>query len=103
MIVDTMMRLKPVADNTSVTVHFRRVGQFLGLRTSWWPEKATRKGSSSLSGIGTSGLGRMASYMSGMGVVVIASSGGDIERNREKGGVGVWCVGKRGFLSDDLI
>jgi len=31
MIVDTMMRLNPVAERTSVTVHFFVVGQFLGL------------------------------------------------------------------------
>jgi hypothetical protein len=31
MIVETMMRLKPVAERTSVTVHFFTVGQSLGL------------------------------------------------------------------------
>jgi hypothetical protein len=31
MIVETMMRLKPVAERTSVTVHLLVVGQFLGL------------------------------------------------------------------------
>lgn len=31
MIVETMMRLKPVAESTSVTVHFLTLGQSLGL------------------------------------------------------------------------
>ncbi len=48
MMVDTMMRLKPVAESTSVTAHLRRIRQFLGFEVSFSPEKVTRKGSSSL-------------------------------------------------------
>jgi hypothetical protein len=45
MIVLTMMRLKPVADSTSVTAHLRLRVQSLGLSMSKWGSKATRKGS----------------------------------------------------------
>lgn len=48
--VETMMRLKPVALRTSVTDHLRRLGQSLGLEGSG-VVKVTRKGSLSL-GVG---------------------------------------------------
>jgi len=47
--VDTMMRLNPVADKTSVTAHLRLVGQLSGFLLSGSErENATRNGSSSL-------------------------------------------------------
>lgn len=45
-IVETMMRLKPVAERTSVTAHFRLVGQSLGFSASYSGLKTTRYGSS---------------------------------------------------------
>lgn len=59
MMVETMMRLNAVAERTSVTSHFLREGQSLGLSASKDVSKVTKKGSSVLSfgdiaaGVGT--------------------------------------------------
>lgn len=45
MMVDTMMRLNPVADRTPVTVHFRTAGQSFGFSGSKGVLKATRRAS----------------------------------------------------------
>lgn len=45
MIVETMMRFRPVAERMLVTRHFLRVGQSLGFKASG-EENVTRKGSS---------------------------------------------------------
>lgn len=45
-IVETMIRLKPVTDRTLVTTHFLRVAQSLGFTYSNPVEKLTRNGSS---------------------------------------------------------
>ena len=53
MMVETMIRLNPVAESTSVTAHFRPVDQSRGLSGSYGNAKATRYGSSCfVAGIG---------------------------------------------------
>lgn len=62
MIVETIMRLKPVADNMSVMTHFRVVDQSLGLSESVGNRKVTRftsTGCFSLEGESTSWPGRI--------------------------------------------
>ena len=46
MTVETMIRLKPVADRTPVTVHFLSSGQSLGFSSSVGRAKVTKKESS---------------------------------------------------------
>ena len=43
MIVDTMIRLKPVAERTLVTVHFCRSGHCMGFSASWGSAKVTMR------------------------------------------------------------
>lgn len=70
--MDTIIRLKPVADMTSVTDHFRDEGQCLGLSGSNCGSKATRKGSSGLEiGWGWGGgTGPSSSVSRGMAVMI---------------------------------
>jgi hypothetical protein len=60
MIVDTIMRLKPVAERTSVTAHLLLFGQSFGFSASNGSANATRNGSFCLVfvfGIGSSSIG----------------------------------------------
>jgi len=50
MMVETMMRLKPVADRTLVTAHFLVAGQFWGFSRSMGVANLTKKGSSDTTG-----------------------------------------------------
>ena len=68
--VDTMMRLKPVAERTSVTAHLRPVLQFFGFSASKGSAKVTKNGSSWLlrlvTGANTTSFGEAALTTSGL-------------------------------------
>jgi hypothetical protein len=73
MMVLTIIRLKPVAESTSVTAHLRREGQSLGFSASKFGEKATRNGSSLLRATGWGGNRGGAASMSARGICKVAS------------------------------
>ena len=68
--VDTIMRLKPVAERTSVTAHLRLVGQSFGFSGSNGSVNVTRNGSSCL----VSGAGIEPSSIEGAVVIVSLGS-----------------------------
>jgi hypothetical protein len=69
MIVLTIMRLKPVAERTSVTAHLRERVQSLGLSISKFGSKATRKGSENLFGSGVAVAISMSGVVDGIGAM----------------------------------